>query len=79
MRKKGRPNPDQRYFRLVVALHAHTVPTTGTVGPSNECAGDQDGYPVVAHASERIIVRASNPGQFESDVDLCWQRGQIPV
>lgn len=43
MRKKGKPNPDQRYFHLVVGLHAHTA--------------DQASYQVVAHASERIIVR----------------------
>ncbi|KAH8371059.1 hypothetical protein KR093_006022 [Drosophila rubida] len=60
MRKKGRPNPEQRFFQLVVGLHVHT--TSGH-------------FPVVSHGSERIIVRASNPGQFESDVDLCWQRG----
>lgn len=24
----------------------------------------------------RIIFQASNPGQFESDVELCWQKGQ---
>lgn len=64
MRKKGKPNPDQRYFYLVVGLHAH-------------CA-DSNNYPVVSHASERIIVRASNPGQFESDVELCWQKGHTP-
>lgn len=63
MRKKGRPNPEQRYFRLVVALHAHTH------------TGD---YPIVVHGSERIIVRASNPGQFENDFELCWQRGVTP-
>ncbi|XP_054279852.1 myelin regulatory factor-like protein isoform X2 [Macrosteles quadrilineatus] len=66
MRKKGKPNPDQRYFYLVVGLHAH--------------CSDNTHYPIVSHASERIIVRAflfqaSNPGQFESDVELCWQRG----
>ncbi|XP_078670465.1 myelin regulatory factor-like isoform X3 [Branchiostoma floridae x Branchiostoma belcheri] len=62
MRKKGRPNPDQRYFMLVVALHAHT---------------SNGHYLVAAHSSEKIIVRASNPGQFESD-DISWQRGQMP-
>lgn len=36
MRKKGQPNPEQRYFQ---------------------------------------IVRASNPGQFESEVEPTWQRG----
>lgn len=42
MRKKGRPNPEQRYFQLVVGLHAHT----------------QSGhFPVISHGSEKIIVR----------------------
>ncbi|XP_076313263.1 myelin regulatory factor-like isoform X2 [Tachypleus tridentatus] len=63
MRKKGKPNPDQRYFYLVVSLCAHS--------------GEQ-AYPVVAHASERIIVRASNPGQFENDMELSWQKGHNP-
>ncbi|XP_037941211.1 myelin regulatory factor-like [Teleopsis dalmanni] len=60
MRKKGRPNPEQRYFQLIVGLHVHTA---------------SGNFPVISQGSERIIVRASNPGQFESDVDLCWQRG----
>lgn len=42
MRKKGKPNPDQRYFYLVVALKAH--------------CGD-NAYIIAAHASEKIIVR----------------------
>ncbi|CAG2161644.1 unnamed protein product [Oppiella nova] len=63
MRKKGKPNPDQRYFYLVVALHAHVA--------------DQS-YQIIAHASERIIVRASNPGQFENDIELSWQKGHSP-
>ncbi|XP_043195479.1 myelin regulatory factor-like isoform X3 [Amphibalanus amphitrite] len=61
MRKKGKPNPDQRFFFLVVSLQA-------AVGESR--------HPLVQYATERIIVRASNPGQFESDVELCWQKGQ---
>ncbi|XP_013412018.1 myelin regulatory factor isoform X3 [Lingula anatina] len=60
MRKKGKPNPDQRYFMLVVALNAH--------------CGDQS-YMVAAHVSERIIVRASNPGQFDNDMEVTWQKG----
>ena len=44
MRKKGRPNPDQRYFMLVVSLHAHS--------------GESD-YMIAANVSERIIVRVS--------------------
>ncbi|XP_077177292.1 myelin regulatory factor isoform X5 [Paroedura picta] len=85
MRKKGKPNPDQRYFMLVVALQAHS---------------QNQNYTLAAHISERIIVRqragsglkhkqradgdpgvcrqASNPGQFESDSDVLWQRAQLP-
>lgn len=44
MRKKGKPNPDQRYFYLVVSLCAHVA--------------DQI-YQIAAQASERIIVRVS--------------------
>ncbi|XP_038562359.1 myelin regulatory factor isoform X5 [Micropterus salmoides] len=67
MRKKGKPNPDQRYFMLVVALHAQS---------------HSQSYTVAAQVSERIIVRvtsghASNPGQFESDNEVLWQRGQL--
>ncbi|XP_050963242.1 myelin regulatory factor-like protein isoform X2 [Labeo rohita] len=63
MRKKGKPNPDQRYFKMVVGLYA-TV--------------KEKSFLLVANVSERIIVRASNPGQFENDSDMLWQRGQIP-
>ncbi|XP_076776391.1 myelin regulatory factor-like protein isoform X1 [Arvicanthis niloticus] len=63
MRKKGKPNPDQRYFMLVVGLYA---------------ANQDQFYLVAAHISERIIVRASNPGQFENDSDALWQRGHVP-
>ncbi|KAG8438169.1 hypothetical protein GDO86_008747 [Hymenochirus boettgeri] len=63
MRKKGKPNPDQRYFLLVVALQVQAQNQT---------------YLVAAQASERIIVRASNPGQFENDSEVLWQRGQLP-
>ncbi|XP_075062089.1 myelin regulatory factor-like protein [Mixophyes fleayi] len=63
MRKKGKPNPDQRYFMLVVGLYAESK---------------EESSLVVAHVSERIIVRASNPGQFENDNDALWQRGHVP-
>ncbi|KAM9672202.1 myelin regulatory factor-like protein [Trichechus inunguis] len=63
MRKKGKPNPDQRYFMLVVGLYA---------------ANQDQFYLLSAHISERIIVRASNPGQFENDIEALWQRGQVP-
>ncbi|XP_033753380.1 myelin regulatory factor-like isoform X2 [Pecten maximus] len=63
MRKKGRPNPDQRYFQLAVSLCAHS---------------GENSYMVASSASERLIVRASNPGQFDSDVDVLWQKAQTP-
>lgn len=73
MRKKGKPNPDQRYFHLVVGLHAHTA--------------DQASYQVVAHASERIIVRVSeiigkfneriNSGKLKTDFHVLRYRQVI--
>ncbi|XP_010135151.1 PREDICTED: myelin regulatory factor-like protein [Buceros rhinoceros silvestris] len=63
MRKKGKPNPDQRYFMLVVGLYA---------------AFQDQFYLLSANVSEKIIVRASNPGQFENDSDVLWQRGHVP-
>ncbi|XP_071590453.1 myelin regulatory factor-like protein [Heliangelus exortis] len=63
MRKKGKPNPDQRYFRLVVGLYA---------------VSQDQFYLLSANVSEKIIVRASNPGQFENDNDVLWQRGHVP-
>ncbi|XP_067420132.1 myelin regulatory factor-like protein [Emydura macquarii macquarii] len=63
MRKKGKPNPDQRYFMLVVGLYA---------------VSQDQSYLLSAQVSERIIVRASNPGQFENDSDALWQRGHVP-
>ncbi|KTF93714.1 hypothetical protein cypCar_00029184, partial [Cyprinus carpio] len=52
-----------RYFKMVVGLYA-TV--------------KEERFLLVANVSERIIVRASNPGQFENDSDVLWQRGQNP-
>ncbi|XP_068258201.1 myelin regulatory factor-like protein [Nyctibius grandis] len=63
MRKKGKPNPDQRYFMLVVGLYA---------------VSQDQFYLLSANVSEKIIVRASNPGQFENDNDVLWQRGHVP-
>lgn len=42
MRKRGKPNPDQRYFLLVVGVFAHSQ-------------GKE--YPVVQQGSEKLIVR----------------------
>lgn len=62
IRKKGKPNPDQRYFQMVVGLYA---------------AVKEETFLLTALVSERIIVRASNPGQFETDSDTMWQRGAV--
>ncbi|KAM4570047.1 myelin regulatory factor-like protein [Odontesthes bonariensis] len=62
MRKKGKPNPDQRYFQMVVGLYA---------------AVGEETFLLTALVSEKIIVRASNPGQFETDGDASWQRGAV--
>eukprot|EP00094_Tigriopus_californicus_P013108 TCALIF_12676-PA protein Name:"Similar to Myrf Myelin regulatory factor (Mus musculus)" AED:0.19 eAED:0.19 QI:157/0.8/0.72/0.81/1/1/11/0/994 len=64
MRKKGKPNPSQKYFQLVASLEA-------TIHSQN-----QMDLPIVSLASERIIVRASNPGQFEPDSEASWMREQ---
>ncbi|XP_041636371.1 myelin regulatory factor-like protein [Cheilinus undulatus] len=63
MRKKGKPNPDQRYFQMVVGLYA--------------AVNREETFLLTALVSERIIVRASNPGQFEMDGDSLWQRGMV--
>lgn len=44
MRKRGKPNPDQRYFLLVVGIFAHSQ-------------GKE--YPIVQQCSEKLIVRVS--------------------
>ena len=64
MRKKGKPNPEQKYFQLVVSLEA-VVSVTG--GPLME-------IPVCSLATEKIIVRASNPGLFEPEQDVSWSK-----
>lgn len=63
MRKKGKPNPDQRYFQMVVGLYA--------------AVEAEETFLLTALVSERVIVRASNPGQFETDGDALWQRGAV--
>ncbi|KAG7255939.1 hypothetical protein CRUP_003710, partial [Coryphaenoides rupestris] len=61
--RSKRPFKPVLYFMLVVALQAQS---------------HSQSYTVAAQVSERIIVRASNPGQFESDSEVLWQRGQMP-
>lgn len=62
MRKKGKPNPDQRYFTLGVTLMAIT--TTGQQ------------VSVQQVRCQRIIVRASNPGQYSNEIDQQWSKGR---
>ncbi|XP_061662410.1 myelin regulatory factor-like protein isoform X2 [Syngnathoides biaculeatus] len=69
MRKRGRPNPDQRYFQMVVGLYA----ATGREGDGDQSSSSS--FLLAALVSEKLIVRASNPGQFEMDSDPLWQRG----
>ena len=81
MRKKGRPNPEQRFFQLVVALEAVVL------GPNNTKVE----VPLFCLATERIIVRvrsfqllkrknlilifeASNPGLFEPEQEASWSK-----
>eukprot|EP00038_Savillea_parva_P009941 m.186824 g.186824 ORF g.186824 m.186824 type:complete len:509 (+) comp16881_c0_seq1:160-1686(+) len=60
MRKRGKPNPDQRFFSLVATLAA--VIEDGTE------------HPLASITSDKLIVRASNPGQFESEAGTMWTR-----
>ncbi|KAI6661726.1 Myelin regulatory factor-like isoform X3 [Oopsacas minuta] len=64
MRKKGKPNPDQRFFCLFVSLRVLTE--------------NHNHYTAVVHKSDKIIVRASNPSQFENDIDYMWTRCNSP-
>ena len=63
MRKKGKPNPEQKYFLLVVALEA--------VYLQNNSPQE---IPLCALATEKIIVRASNPGLFEPEQEISWSK-----
>jgi len=63
MRKKGKPNPEQRYFKLLVELHATTA--------------DDKLVTIFCLESDRIIVRASNPGQFDGETDMKWVKGKV--
>ncbi|CAI5443890.1 unnamed protein product [Caenorhabditis angaria] len=60
-RKNNRPNPEQKYFLLVVRLYASI--------------NDDVSVLIYSYASEKVIVRATNPGSFEPpDSDIAWQR-----
>eukprot|EP00038_Savillea_parva_P005832 m.160206 g.160206 ORF g.160206 m.160206 type:complete len:743 (-) comp11915_c0_seq1:224-2452(-) len=63
MRKKGKPNPEQRYFKLLVELHA--------------LVDGNDIVSIYCEESQQIIVRASNPGQFEGETEMKWQKGKV--
>ncbi|KHJ91320.1 NDT80/PhoG like DNA-binding family protein [Oesophagostomum dentatum] len=60
-RKNNRPNPDQKYFLLVVRLLA--------------CIENGPPALIQAQQSEKVIVRATNPGSFEPpESDVQWYR-----
>ncbi|EGD75947.1 hypothetical protein PTSG_00654 [Salpingoeca rosetta] len=66
MRRHGGLNPDQRFFALAVNLVAIC---------------DHDPVPISSMLSDRIVVRGSNPRQFESDPKETqhhkpWYKGQ---
>lgn len=62
MRKKGKPNPEQRYFNLVVSLVANLEGTNVTLSSVK---------------SPDIIVRASNLHQFsEANREAHWVKSQ---
>lgn len=62
MQKKGRPNPDQKFFVLVVSLYAK-------VG--------EERFLLKQIQSAKLIVRASNPAQYKKHVEA-WMPGAIP-
>lgn len=61
-RKNLRPNPDQKYFNLIVRLYATATDGTTVL--------------MQAFSSERVIVRATNPGSFEPQemIDASWNK-----
>eukprot|EP00039_Didymoeca_costata_P025317 m.12950 g.12950 ORF g.12950 m.12950 type:complete len:548 (-) comp4759_c0_seq1:47-1690(-) len=64
MRKRGMPNPDQKYFSIVIAIYA---------------VMENESYvPLTSLISDRIIVRASNPGHFEGETNKAWSPGAVP-
>uniref|UniRef100_A0A8C2NDW0 Myelin regulatory factor like n=1 Tax=Capra hircus TaxID=9925 RepID=A0A8C2NDW0_CAPHI len=60
MRKKGKPNPDQRYFMLVVGLYA---------------ANQGQFYLLSAHISERIIKLFLNYVKNKNPLESWWKHG----
>ena len=52
------------FFKFQVGLEAVVI------GPN----GKRNEYEVARMASEKVIVRASNPGQFEADNEPPWTR-----
>ncbi|CAK5078891.1 unnamed protein product [Meloidogyne enterolobii] len=62
-RKNGKPNPEQKFFLLVMKLSVETA------------IGDETRKVLVqSFHSDRVIVRASNPGQFEQpESDQSWK------
>ena len=63
IRKRGKPNPEQRFFMLEVSLVATANGTP---------------FMLASQQSQRIVVRASNPSQFENDAIAQWHRGKVP-
>lgn len=63
MRKKGKPNPDQRYFSLIISVKAKV----------NE--GD---VTLCSYVSDKVIVRASNLSAVVETKDSAWTTAKTP-
>lgn len=100
MRKKGKPNPEQRYFqvRWFYFFDDFLLNLRVTVGSrssrphfpwelpgykSRESEDNRKGESLSFIGTPRYsnlkFLKASNPGQFENDVELIWQKGQTQV
>ncbi|KAJ3597058.1 hypothetical protein NHX12_003458 [Muraenolepis orangiensis] len=71
--------PPEQVTKVTVGRLHFSETTANNMRKKGKPNPDQSqSYTVAAQVSERIIVRASNPGQFESDSEVLWQRGQMP-
>jgi hypothetical protein len=93
MRKRGKPNPSQRYFALVVTLYAQCDGSNSVgseaggeggcgLGSPRAVAGER--FAIASQISEKLIVRASCPSHFDIDIEreppqpLLWSTGAAP-
>jgi hypothetical protein len=79
IRRKGKQNPDQRFFYLVVSVMAEVSATTfliaGTYNVVVVALVSSLTFACLAERSERIIVRAANANASD-DAETLWIRGK---